>query len=45
MKEFFDKEQEAIDNQNNQLTNKSVGEIAKPNIPQSNTYNAKMPAK
>jgi hypothetical protein len=45
LKEFYDKEQEAIDNQNNQLTNKSAGEIAKPNIPQASTYNAKVPTK
>jgi hypothetical protein len=45
IKEFYDKEQEAIDNQNNQLTNTNVGEIAKPNIPQSSTYNAKVPTK
>ena len=45
LKEFYDKEQEAIDNQNNQLTNKNVGEIARPNIPQTSTYNAKVPTK
>jgi hypothetical protein len=45
LKEFYDKEQEVIDNQNNQLTNKSAGEIARPNIPQSSTYNASVPTK
>ena len=45
LKEFYDKKQEAIDNQNNQLTNKSGKEIARPDIPQSSTYNAKVPKK
>ena len=45
LKEFYDKEQEAADNQNNQLTNKSAGEIARPNIPQTSTYNASVPTK
>jgi len=45
LKEHYDKEQEQIDAQNNQLTNKNVAEIARPNIPQANTYNAKVPAK
>ena len=45
LKEFYDKEQEAVDNQNNQLTNKSAGEIARPNIPQTSTYNASVPTK
>jgi hypothetical protein len=45
LKEFYDKEQEAVDQQNNQLTNKSGKEIARPDIPQSNTYNAKVPKK
>lgn len=45
IKEFYDKEQEAVDNQNNQLTNKSAGEIAKPNIPQASTYNTRVPTK
>ena len=45
MKEFYDKEQEAADKQNNQLTNTSGKELARPNIPQSNTYNASVPTK
>jgi hypothetical protein len=45
MKEFYNKEQEAADEQNGVLTNKNVGEIARPNIPQSSTYNAKVPTK
>jgi hypothetical protein len=45
LKEFYDKEQEAVDQQNNQLTNKSSKEIARPDIPQSSTYNAKVPKK
>jgi hypothetical protein len=45
MKEFYDKEQEAADKQNNQLTNTSGKELAKPNIPQANTYNASVSAK
>jgi hypothetical protein len=45
LKEFYDKEQEAVDQQNNQLTNKSGKEIARPDIPQSSTYNAKVPKK
>jgi hypothetical protein len=45
MKEFYDKKQEAADKQNNQLTNNSGKELARPNIPQANTYNAKVPTK
>ena len=45
LKEFYDKEQEAADQQNNLLTNKSGKEIARPDIPQSSTYNAKVPKK
>jgi len=45
LKEHYDKEQAQIDAQNNQLTNKNVKEIARPNIPQANTYNAKLPTK
>ena len=45
MKEFYDKEQEASDKQNNQLTNTSGKELAKPNIPQANTYNTSVSAK
>lgn len=45
LKEYYDKEQEQVDAQNNQLTNKNVNEIVRPNIPQTNTYNAKVPAK
>ena len=45
LKEFYDKEQEAADNQNNQFTNRSAGEIARPNIPQTSTYNASVPTK
>ena len=45
LKEWYDKEREQVDAQNNQLTNKSNKEIARPDIPQSNTYNAKVPKK
>jgi len=45
MKEFYDKKQEEADKQNNQLTNTSGKELAKPNIPQANTYNASVSAK
>ena len=45
LKEFYDKEQAQVDEQNNQLTNKNVTEVARPNIPQANTYNAKVPTK
>ena len=45
MKEFYNKEQEAVDEQNGVLTNKNVGEIARPNIPQTSTYNASVPTK
>jgi hypothetical protein len=45
LKKFYDKEQEQVDAQNNMLTNKSVNEIARPNIPQANTYNASVPTK
>jgi hypothetical protein len=45
LKEFYDNEQEASDQQNNQLSNKSGKEIARPDIPQSSTYNAKVPKK
>ena len=45
LKEFYDKKQEIADQQNNQLTNKSGKEIARPDIPQSSTYNAKVPKK
>ena len=45
MKEFYEKEQEVADKQNNQLTNTSGKELAKPNIPQTSTYNAKVPTK
>ena len=45
LKEFYDKEQEQVEKQNNQLTNKSGKEIARPDIPQSSTYNAKVPKK
>jgi hypothetical protein len=45
LKEFYDKENEAAEKQNNQLSNKSGKEIARPDIPQSSTYNAKVPKK
>jgi len=45
LKEWYDKEQEQIEKQNNQLTNKSSKEIARPNIPASSTYNATVPTK
>ena len=40
LKEWYDKEQEQVEAQNNQLTNKNVAQIARPNIPQASTYNA-----
>jgi hypothetical protein len=46
IKEFYDKEQEQMDAQNNQLTNKSdPKQLARPNIPQTNSYNATVPTK
>ena len=45
LKEFYDKENEAAEKQNNQLSNKSGKEIARPDIPQSSAYNAKVPKK
>jgi hypothetical protein len=45
LKEWYDKEQEQIEKQNNQLTNKNAAEIARPNIPTASTYNAKVPKK
>jgi len=45
LKEWYDKEQEAIDKRNNQLTNNNVSELAKPNIPHSPTYETKVPKK
>jgi len=45
LKEHYNKEQEQADAQNNQLTNTSGKELARPNIPQANTYNAKVPTK
>lgn len=45
LKEWYDKEQEQIEKQNNQLTNKNTAEIARPNIPATSTYNAKVPKK
>ena len=40
LKEWYDKEQEQAETQNNMLTNKNINEIARPNIPQANTCNA-----
>jgi hypothetical protein len=45
LKEWYDKEQEQIEKQNNQLTNKSTSEVARPNIPASSTYNATVSTK
>jgi hypothetical protein len=45
LKEWYEKEQEQIEKQNNQLTNKNIDKIARPNIPQTSTYNAKVPKK
>jgi len=45
MKDFFEKEQEQMDEKNKQLTNKNVSKIARPDIPTSSTYNAKVPTK
>ena len=45
LKEWYDKEAEAADQQNNVLTNKSQGNIARPDIPPSSTYNTRVPTK
>jgi hypothetical protein len=46
IKEWYDKEQEQADAQTNQLTNKSdPKQLARPNIPQANTYDTKVPTK
>jgi hypothetical protein len=45
LKEWYDKEQEQIEKQNNQLTNKNTSEVARPNIPATSTYNATVPTK
>ena len=45
LKEWYEKENEAVENKNNQLTNTSGKELARPNIPQANTYNASVPTK
>jgi len=45
LKEWYDKEQEQIEKQNNQLTNKNAAEVARPNIPAASTYNATVPTK
>lgn len=47
MKEYYDKQQEENEKQQNSLTNKSPKEIAKPNIPrpQEPTYSYKVPKK
>jgi hypothetical protein len=45
LKEWYDKEQEQIEKQNNQLTNKNAAEVARPNIPATSTYNATVPTK
>jgi hypothetical protein len=45
LKEWYDKEQEQIEAQNNQLTNKNAAEVARPNIPSTSTYNATIPSK
>ena len=45
LKEWYEKEQEQIEKQNNQLTNKNIDKIARPDIPQASTYNAKVPKK
>lgn len=43
LKEFYDKEQEAVDKQNNIITADTAKETAKPNIPI--TYNTNVPTK
>ena len=46
IKEWYDKEQEQMDAQNNQLTNQNAHkQLARPNIPQANTYDTKVPTK
>jgi hypothetical protein len=45
LKEWYDKEQEQAEAQNNQLTNNNVAEVARPNIPSTSTYNATVPTK
>ena len=45
LKEWYDKEQEQIEAQNNQLTNKNAAEVARPNISPTSTYNTTVPTK
>ena len=46
IKEWYDKEQEQMDAQNNQLTNQNAHkQLVRPNIPQANTYDTKVPTK
>ena len=46
LKEWYDKEQEQIDKQNNMLTNNSgKNQVVGPDISQASTYNAKVPKK
>jgi len=44
IKDFYEKEAEEIEKQNNSLKNKSTGEVSRPNIPPpSSTYKSKAP--
>jgi hypothetical protein len=46
IKEFYDKETEEAEKQQNQLNNKGKSEISRPNIaPKSPTYTTKAPKK
>lgn len=46
LKEWYDKEQEQAENQNNMLTNKSgKNQVVGPDISTASTYNAKVPKK
>ena len=46
IQEFYDKEQEQLDAKNNQLTNQNAHkQLARPDIPQANIYNTKVPTK
>jgi hypothetical protein len=45
MKEYYDKEKEEIEKQNNMMNNKSSKDISRPNIAPAPNYTAKVPKK
>lgn len=45
MKEYYDKQNEEAEKQQNMLKNKGKGEIARPNIAPTPTYTTKAPKK